>query len=91
MDHLSIVFLKEGVSEEEIREPSHVPQGHSDRHRWRGRNRVHARRPSATAGVEAFFGNLLDPAALGLMAASASALLVVPIKNRTFAITSAER
>lgn len=35
----------------------------------------------------AFFGSAIDPQALGLESASSSAVLIVPVKNRLFAIT----
>jgi len=61
-------LLKEGVSEEEILEPSHVPKATAID---TGGGTVYTQgldpRPPAWA---AFFGNLLDPAALGLMTVS---------------------
>jgi uncharacterized protein (TIGR04141 family) len=87
MDHLSIFLLKEGVSEKEIVEPSHAPQATAiDIGDVKGTVYTQGVDPRPPKWA-AFFGNLLNPATLGLLTANASALLVVPMKNRTFAIT----
>jgi uncharacterized protein (TIGR04141 family) len=87
MDHLSIFLLKEGVSEKEIIEPSHVPRATEiDVGGVKGTVYTQGVDPRPPAWAE-FFGSSLDPAALGLLTANASALLAVPMKNRTFAIT----
>ncbi|HUP59468.1 MAG TPA: TIGR04141 family sporadically distributed protein [Thermoanaerobaculia bacterium] len=83
---LSIFLIKEGISEENILEESHSPAvtpiqvGHIKGTLYTESSPPH---PPSWAS---FFGNAVSAETLALQTASASALLVVPMKNRTFAV-----
>jgi uncharacterized protein (TIGR04141 family) len=87
MDRLSIFVLKEGVADGDIIEPSHSPRATAiDVGEVKATVYTQGIDPRPPDWAE-FFGTAIDPAALGLFTASASALLIVPMKNRTFAVT----